>query len=459
VENPAFDWLPIRELLRSKLGSEVIGRWIEPLRVSAATSETLVLEAPNQFFRDWVASHYLDAIRSVSGGREVQIVTAISPAGTSDTVSEVLDFIASTQQKNAQKAATPSAANSSWERPLNQRFTFDKFVVGPSNRFAHAASLAVAESPAKAYNPLFIYGGVGLGKTHLMQAIGQAILQRWPNKRVVFISSEGFTNELITSIQTKQTARFRERYRTVDVLMIDDIHFIAGKEATQEEFFHTYNSLYDAHKQIIMSSDRSPKDIAGLEERLVSRFEWGLVTDIQPPDLETRIAILRKKAEEARISVADEVTNFIAKQITSNIRELEGALIRVVAYCNFSNKPQTAVIAHEVLKDMLKEVSSRVTIETIQRRVAEYFQVDIVDIRGAKRHRSVLYPRQVAMFLCRRLTESSLPEIGRAFGGRDHTTVMHAVAKIDTEITQDNHKKQVVDHLNRLVVTGSERSL
>jgi chromosomal replication initiator protein len=291
-----------------------------------------------------------------------------------------------------------------------------------------------------------------------MQAIGHAILQRWPARRVVYTSSEGFTNELITAIQTKTTAKFRERYRTVDALLVDDIHFIAEKEATQEEFFHTFNTLYDAHKQIVMSSDRSPKEIAGLEERLVSRFEWGLVTDIQAPDLETRIAILRKKAEEAQVQVPDPVAHFIARQITSNIRELEGALIRVVAYCNFFNKPLTPAIAQEVLKDMVREVSARISLETIQRRVAEYFELDIVSLCGAKRQRSILYPRQIAMYLCRRLTEASLPEIGQAFGGRDHTTVMHAVDKIEREITQDVHKKSLVDHLNQLVLTNTARS-
>ena len=458
VENTPFDWSQTREQLKTKLGTEVVARWIEPLHLHSCSDAVLVLEAPNQFFRDWVASHYLDVIRMFSSGRDVQIVTSASGgAGIPHPVSttpQTNNGVSSSDAKTRTNSGTPPSL---WERPLNPRFTFEKFVVGPSNRFAHAASLAVAESPARAYNPLFIYGGVGLGKTHLMQAIGYAILQRWPNKRIVFISSEGFTNELITSIQTKQTAKFRDRYRNVDVLLIDDIHFIAGKEATQEEFFHTFNALYDAHKQIVMSSDRSPKEIAGLEERLVSRFEWGLVTDIQAPDLETRIAILRKKAEEAKIVVADEVTNFIAKQVTANIRELEGALMRVAAYCNFTNKPQTEAVAYEVLKDMVREISSRVTIESIQQRVAEFFQVDLTDIRGAKRHKSVLYPRQVAMYLCRKLTECSLPEIGRAFGGRDHTTVMHAVDKIDQEITQDSHKKQLVEQLNQLVISGSKR--
>jgi chromosomal replication initiator protein len=415
----------------------------------------VILEAPNLFFRDWVASHYLETLRPYTDGREVQIVTASEAHASSDLATSLAAALNASRPPAPTPAPVASTAQPPWEHGLNLKFTFDRFVVGPSNRFAHAASMAVAESPAKAYNPLFIYGGVGLGKTHLMQAIGQAILFRWANRRVVYLSSERFTNELITAIQTKTTTRFRERYRTVDVLLIDDIHFIAEKEATQEEFFHTFNALYDAHKQIVMSSDRSPKEIAGLEERLVSRFEWGLVTDIQPPDLETRIAILRKKAEEAQVEVPNEVTAFIAQQITSNIRELEGALIRVIAYCNLFNKPRTAATAREVLKDMVREVSARVSLEEIQRRVASYFHIDLNELRGAKRQRSILYPRQVAMFLCRKLTEASLPEIGNAFGGRDHTTVMHAVEKIERESAQDLHKKQAIEQLRQLLLNAS----
>ncbi len=447
VQNSQFDWLAAKNALRERFGAEVVSRWLDPLAVASATKDVVILEAPNTFFRDWVASHYADALKLHASGRELKIVTAaISPTPLPTTIAEVL------ARTPSPEPLTPAPKS---EHGLNLTLTFDRFVVGPSNRFAHAASLAVAESPAKAYNPLFIYGGVGLGKTHLMQAVGNAVVRRWPSRRIVYTSSEGFTNDLITAIQTKTTSKFRDRYRTVDVLLIDDIHFIAEKEATQEEFFHTFNTLYDAHKQIVVSSDRSPKEIAGLEERLVSRFEWGLVTDIQTPDLETRIAILRKKAEEARIAVPDEVTLFIAQQVTANIRELEGALIRVIAYCNLFNKPQTASVAREVLKDMVREVSSRISLELIQRRVAEYFQLEMSEIRGAKRQRSVLYPRQVAMFLCRRLTEASLPEIGRAFGGRDHTTVMHAVEKIDREIAQDIHKKHLVERLNELVLTAS----
>ena len=450
VQNSPLDWVAAKETLKTRLGAEVVSRWLDPITLSTATDGQVVLEAPNAFFRDWVASHYLEALKASLGGREVQLVTA-----TAASSGQVVPAAVAALQ--AETLPAPTEKERPWEHGLNTRLTFDRFVVGPSNRFAHAASLAVAESPAKAYNPLFIHGGVGLGKTHLMQAVGHAIRQRWPARRVVYTSSERFTNELIASIQTKTTTKFRDRYRTVDVLLIDDIQFIAGKEATQEEFFHTFNTLYDAHKQIVVSSDRSPKDIAGLEERLVNRFEWGLVTDIQPPDVETRIAILRKKAAEAGVEMPDGVIDFIAQQITANIRELEGALIRVMAYCHLFNQPLSADTAREVLKDMVREVRARLTLEEIQRRVAGYYQIELQELRGLKRQRSILYPRQVAMFLCRRLTEASLPEIGRAFGGRDHTTVLHAVEKIELEITQDFHKKQTIDHLNQLVLAASGR--
>ena len=456
VQNSGFDWTKTKESLRGRLGSEVVSRWIDPLSVISATDQVVVLEAPNPFFRDWVVAHYLDALKSHVGDRDLQIVPPVSTGASTAMPSGLASLQRlAPRRPHTVSVTTDDLPTSVRDSGLNARFTFDRFVVGPSNRFAHAASMAVAESPAKAYNPLFIYGGVGLGKTHLMHAVGQAVASRWPTRRIVYSSSERFTNELISAIQTKTTTKFRDRYRTVDVLLVDDIHFIAEKEATQEEFFHTFNALYDSHKQIVISSDRSPKEIAGLEERLVSRFEWGLVTDIQSPDLETRIAILRKKAEEARIAVPDDVTTFIAQQITANIRELEGALIRVTAYCNLFNKPLSAPIAREVLRDMVREVGARVTLNEIQRRVAGYFQVEVQAICGSRRHRSILYPRQVAMFLCRHLTEASLPEIGRAFGGRDHTTVMHAVDKITREIAQDTHKKQTIDHLNQLMLTAS----
>jgi len=455
VQNSPFDWPAAREAIKQRLGHEAVGRWIDPLSVASVTEETVVLAAPNPFFRDWVNAHYLEPLKQLIEPRELQIVVPESTNAPGEGRGPAVTLPAPTLPAPRPERSVGSVGPPS-DHALNPRFTFHRFVVGPSNRFAHAASLAVGESPAKAYNPLFIYGGVGLGKTHLMQAIGQTILQRGPGRRVVYVSSEAFTNELITAIQTKTTARFRERYRTVDVLLIDDIHFIGGKEATQEEFFHTFNTLYDAHKQIVLSSDRPPKEIAGLEERLVSRFEWGLVTDIQSPDLETRIAIVRKKAEETSLDVPHEVTDFIASQVTSNIRELEGALIRVIAYCNLFNEPLSAAIAQTVLSDMVKEMGSRVTIELIQQRVAAYFQLDRTTLRGTSRQRAILYPRQLAMFLCRKLTDASFPEIGREFGGRDHTTVMHAVDKIGRETSQDMHKKRLVEHLSQTVISASQ---
>jgi len=333
------------------------------------------------------------------------------------------------------------------EALLNTKYTFESFVVGPSNRFAHAASVAVAESPAKSYNPLFIYGPVGLGKTHLMQAIGQEILRLNPGVRIIYITSERFTNELINAIKTGTTLKFREKYRTVDCLLIDDIHFIAGKEATMEEFFNTFNTLYDAHKQIVVSSDKPPKDISNLEERLVSRFEWGLVTDIQPPDFETRTAILRKKAEREGIAIPDAITFFIADKIKSNIRELEGALIRVVAYSKLVGKEVDEAVAQEVLKDLIVETQKKITIDLIQRKVAEYFEIRPSDMTAKRRSKNVAYPRHVAMYLSREMTSYSFPEIGEQFGGRDHTTILHACEKIRKDIKKEPKTKSLVDKL------------
>ncbi|HBQ38023.1 MAG: hypothetical protein A3I71_06640 [Omnitrophica WOR_2 bacterium RIFCSPLOWO2_02_FULL_63_16] len=447
-----FDWGGAVETLRRRVGEEVAGRWIAPLRMLSVSDASLVLEAPNPYFQQWVVSHYQEAIREAAGGRAVHIQVA-----SSDEPREPRPASTEGQARRGEGHRVDSRLRAEdRDDGLNRKFTFEHFVVGPSNRFAHAASMAVAESPAKAYNPLFIYGGVGLGKTHLMQAIGWTMIGSGRANRVTYVSSEQFTNELITAIQTKTTARFRERYRHVGALLIDDIQFIAGKEATQEEFFHTFNALYDAHKQIVLSSDRPPKDIDGLEERLVSRFEWGLVTDIQPPDLETRSAILRQKAKEAQVEVPDDLTLFIASQVTANIRELEGALIRVVAYARFFAKPLAVEVAREVLKDMVREVRARVTVDFIQQQVSGYFRISPEELSSARRQRSILYPRQVAMFLCRSLTDASLPEIGRAFGGRDHTTVLHAVEKIGQELAQDSHKKRVVDHLTQLITTSPD---
>ncbi|MDP2044311.1 MAG: chromosomal replication initiator protein DnaA, partial [Candidatus Omnitrophota bacterium] len=331
-------------------------------------------------------------------------------------------------------------------------YTFENFVVGSGNRHAHAYSLAVANSPAKTYNPLFIYGGVGLGKTHLIQAICHQIRSSAPGGiKICYISSEKFTNELIDAIQHHSTAAFRQKYRNVDVLVIDDIHFIAGKESTQEEFFHTFNTLYDAHKQIVFSSDRPPKEIANLQERLVSRFGWGLTTDIQPPDLETRVAILKKKIEREPVNVPDDVIFFIAQLIKTNVRELEGALIRTMAYSLLEEAPVTLQLAKEVLKDLLKEPKKLITADFIQRCVAEEFGVTLQDLKTRRRNKQVVFPRQIAMYLSRELTDLSLPEIGEAFGGKDHTTVLHSYNKIKGALLNNPELKERLEKVIQVI--------
>ena len=312
---------------------------------------------------------------------------------------------------------------------LNPRYTFDNFIVGSSNRMAHAASLAVADAPAKSYNPLFIYGGSGLGKTHLMQAIAQGILDKNPQAKVKYASSEKFTNQLIMAIQTRSTEKFRQKYRNSDVILIDDIHFLAGKEAAQEEFFHTFNVLYDYHKQIIISSDRPPKEIPKLEERLVTSFSWGLVVDIQPPDYETRVAILKKKLEKDPVKINEDVIFFIAKNISTNIRELEGALVRIIAYSLIEDKPISLEMAKDILKDMVKEIYKRITPEFILEKVSNYFNVSIDDLKKGKRNKNLVIPRQILMYLIRELTTLSLPEIGAVLGAKHHTTILYASKK------------------------------
>jgi chromosomal replication initiator protein len=342
--------------------------------------------------------------------------------------------------------------NDEMSSTLNPKYTFNSFVIGNSNRFAHAASLAVAEAPAKAYNPLFIYGGVGLGKTHLMHAIGHYILQNNPKSKVVYVSSEKFTNELINSIKDDKNVDFRNKYRNVDVLLIDDIQFIAGKERTQEEFFHTFNALYEADKQIILSSDRPPKEIPTLEDRLRSRFEWGLIADIQAPDFETRIAILKKKADVENLNIPNEVMVYIATKIKSNIRELEGALIRIVAYSSLTNKEISVDLAAEALKDIISnEQNKQVTIDLIQDIVANYFNLKVDELKSSRRTRNIAFPRQIAMYLSRKLTDMSLPKIGEEFGGRDHTTVIHAYEKISTNLKKDESLKNVINDLTKKI--------
>jgi chromosomal replication initiator protein len=354
----------------------------------------------------------------------------------------------------ADESAEPAPAAAL--RGLNPRYTFDLFVIGPSNRFAHAAALAVAESPAQAYNPLFIYGSTGLGKTHLLQAVGQYVVQQHRGLSVRYVTTETVLNEFVDALRDKNTAGFKIRYRTYDVLLVDDIQFIEGKDTLQEEFFHTFNSLYEAGKQIIISSDRQPRELATLEARLKSRFEWGLITDIQPPDLETRIAILRKKVATDRIDVADkDVLTFIADRVTSNIRELEGALTRVIAYASLTGRPISVAVADEVLKDLFPGGSARsITIEQVQAAVCEWFGLSQADLRGDKRPQSIAYPRHIAMYLCRELTDQSLPKIGAKFGGRDHSTVMHGVRRIGDLIREDRDVFNVVQELTARIKRG-----
>ncbi len=409
-------------------------------------NNTMVLEVPNDFAKNWVESRYYDIIKnSFEEVTRCEIgLTFVLPGSGEPYIPENFS--------NTVSLANKIALEDVGFTFLNPKYTFDTFVIGNSNRFAHAASLAVAEAPAKAYNPLFIYGGVGLGKTHLMQAIAHYVLDNAPLTRVVYVSSEKFTNELINSIRDDKTVEFRNRYRSVDVLLVDDIQFLAGKERTQEEFFHTFNTLYEANKQIIISSDRPPKEIPTLEDRLRSRFEWGLITDIQPPDLETRIAILRKKAKLENLYVSNDVITYIANQIHSNIRELEGALIRVMAYSSLTHNQITQELACEALKDILPVLKPKlISINLIQKAVSEYFNLQMEDFKTKKRNRSISFPRQIAMYLCREFTDNSLPKIGEEFGGRDHTTVMHAHEKISLELKEDSLLQSTLKELINII--------
>lgn len=429
-------WLRARELIKKELDNDqIFNIWFGPIGFASSSEDSLVLEAQNKLFQEMLLDRYAKLINSSVAkacGKELRVEFVLKEPPDTPRLQPAQDI-----HKPPVKPFWPFSRDKqdqAKEIGLIPKYTFESFVVGPSNRFAHAASTAVCDSPAKAYNPLFIYGGVGLGKTHLMHAIGHGILQKTPKTKILYISSEDFTNQLISSIQNRNTVKFREKYRNVDILLIDDIHFIAGKESTQEEFFHTFNTLYDAHKQIVVSSDKPPKEIQALEERLVSRFEWGLVTDIQPPDFETRMAILKKKSEKDSIVLPDDIYYFLAEKIKSNVRELEGALIRVVAYARLMGKDITVDIVKDVLKDMIREGEKKITIDLIQKKVCEYFDIKLSDMKIKRRSRGIAYPRQIAMYLARRLTDYSLPEIGEYFGGRDHTTVLHAYDKIQNDL-------------------------
>ncbi len=435
-------WQNAQPAIKTAVGETSYDTWLANLKAFEKTPQTLVLQAPDEFFKGWVVEHYAGIIeRSLKGdGSTVAVEYEVNTALVNKPVQKKLE--------NFERNFGNSPQNST----LNPRLVFEHFVMGPSNRFAFAAAQAVAESPAKAYNPLFIYGPVGLGKTHLLQAIAHYVRQNHPSLKTCYISSEQFTNELINSIRGRTAENFRQKYRTIDVLLIDDIHFIAGKESTQEEFFHTFNVLHDHRKQIIICSDRPPKEIANLEERLVSRFAWGLITDIQPPDFETRVAILKKKLELESVKVPDDVVLFIAQEIKTNIRELEGALIRVVAYGLLEDKPITLSTAKQVLKDMVKETMKTISVDMVQREVAAFFNIAVQDLKNRKRHKNIVLPRQIAMYLARKLTTHSLPEIGGAFGGKDHTTILYAFKKMEKELLINAETKKIVDQLSSVLL-------
>ncbi len=432
-------WDRLLSALEGKIPASSLESWLVSCRLAAVDSDHLRVAAPNKYTRDWLAQHHTEALEAAA--REV--------LGGNPRVSIEIDRDASITPPSSR--APRDAPAPSPPTGLSSRYTFDSFVVGNSNQFAQAACQAVAELPSTAYNPLFIYGGVGLGKTHLLHAVGHQIGRLYPSLRLLYLSTERFTNELINAIRYDRTAEFRGKYRNIDLLLIDDIQFISGKERTQEEFFHTFNDLYEAHKQIVVSSDSAPKEIPDIEERLRSRFEWGLIADLQPPDFETRVAILKKKAGIARVRLPDDVAYLIARRIKANIREIEGSLTRMIAFCSLSGRELNLDLAQEVLSELWGEEEKIITIEHIQRKAAEFFSVKLSDMRAKNRTKAVAFPRQITMYLARQLTHASLAEVGRAFGGKDHTTVLHAVEKVQALLQEDPKFKKTLDTLTQSI--------
>ena len=431
-------WEEALKMIEEETSPVSFATWIQPIVPCGIIGNKIILQVKESFLKEIIKKRHLPLIRTA-----IKMVTK-----------NEYDIMITTEEEqkagNLHNLAAEKPAENELARNLNPKYVFDSFVVGNSNRMAHAASLAVAESPAQAYNPLFLYGNSGLGKTHLMHSIGHFILDRNPQAKVLYVTSETFTNELINSIQNNKNEEFRNKYRNIDVLMIDDIQFISKKEGTQEEFFHTFNALYESNKQIIISSDRPPKEIKTLEDRLRSRFEWGLIADVQPPDYETRIAILKKKAERDNLTVPDDVMAYIAKNIASNIRELEGALTRIVAFATLTNQDISIALAENSLKDIFSENSATpLTPELIQQVVAEYYNIRVEDIQGSKKPKNIAFPRQVSMYLCRKLLDISLPKIGESFGGRDHTTVIYAISKIEKQLESDEGLQKTVHALEK----------
>jgi chromosomal replication initiator protein len=431
-------WDQVLGRIEGKVGPHSFHTWFKPTSMLVDDGSQLSIQVPNPLFTEWLPKHY-----------SVVLAEALKDVGRPNTR---IIFIPE-DAVVAAPAAVPRAAEReptpSWSvtAGLNLRYSFETFIVGPSNQFAHAACRAVAEAPSRSYNPLFIYGGVGLGKTHLMHAIGHYVLNHHPGQKLTYISSERFMNEMINAVRYDRILEFRERYRSVDVLLVDDIQFVSGKEGTQNEFFHTFNALHDAQKQIVISSDRPPHEIPALEERLRSRFEWGLIADIQPPDIETRVAILKKKAETETVPLPDGVALFMASRIKSNIRELEGALIRLIAYASLTGRSLTLDLAQDVLRNVMDLDDKAISIEQIQKFVADYYQLKLTELKSRNNSKSVAMPRQVAMYLCKALTHASLPEIGRNFGGKHHSTVIHSIKKIEDMRKKDGDFNNLINNL------------
>ena len=433
--------------LELNLSSQHFSTWIKPLKLVKVEQDMVYLEVPNRFVLDWVKDNYSKLIQKIL--EELSAVNYRLQFSVTGQARDGLPRSSEALETPPLPVNTPQKTVNSAENNLNRKYTFEEFVSGSSNQFAYAAAMAVANNPATTYNPLFIYGAVGLGKTHMVNAIGNAILKKSPQMRICYYTSEKFMNELINSLRYNRMDEFRNKFRSMDVLLIDDIQFIAGKERTQEEFFHTFNALYESHKQIIVTSDKFPKDIPGLEERLRSRFEWGLIADIQPPDVETKLAILKMKAEQNSIKLPEEVALFLANSICSNVRELEGYLIRIGAYASLTSTPVSLEMARDVLKDILVERNKELTVEEILKKVSSHYNIKISDIKSAKRLKAVVMPRQIAMYISRQLTSSSYPEIGERFGGKDHSTIIHAIRKIERLMEEDFQLRSTIENLKK----------